>query len=77
MTETSRAVESGSQEENTAVRRARGSFERMTWGGIVMDKDFVIFSRSAGSLKSESVHGVPLECNQSYPFPVFPPVVAS
>ena len=50
MTETSKAVERGSQAANSVVRIALGSFERRICGGIVRDNDLVIFSIMAGSL---------------------------
>ena len=36
MTDTSTAVDNGSQDEKTVVSRARGSFDLMMCGGIVM-----------------------------------------
>lgn len=50
MTETRTAVDKGSHMENKVDIRFLGSRERMTYGGIVMFKDFVIFSKRAGSL---------------------------
>ena len=50
ITETSKAVESGSQDEKMAVIKARGSLERMMCGGTVIPSDFVIFSIMLPSL---------------------------
>ena len=50
VTDTSSAVDSGSHAANNAVRTARGSRERRTWGGRLRLRDFVIFSTMAGSL---------------------------
>lgn len=51
MTETSTAVDRGSQDWNTVVRSARGSLERRTCGGMVRPRDLVIFCKSSGSLE--------------------------
>lgn len=51
MTETSSAVERGSQELNTEVRIARVSREREMCTGRVMFNDLVIFSSRAGLLE--------------------------
>lgn len=50
MTETRTAVDKGSHEENSVVIIFLGSRERMIYGGMVMFRDLVIFSRRAGSL---------------------------
>lgn len=50
MTETSSAVERGSQSKNIVVRSTRGSFDRRTWGNSLMLRNFVIFSRLTVSL---------------------------
>jgi hypothetical protein len=50
MTETSSAVDSGSHDENNVVIMFLGSRERRMYGGMVIAKDFVIFSSKAGSL---------------------------
>lgn len=50
MTETRTAVDKGNQEENSVVIIFLGSRERMMYGGMVMFRDLVIFSRRTGSL---------------------------
>lgn len=50
MTETRRAVESGNHEENSDVSNSRGSRDRAICGGMLIFKDFVIFSSNVESL---------------------------
>ena len=50
MTETRTAVERGSQAEKSVVRIARESLDRKMCGGILSERDLVIFSTVAGSL---------------------------
>ena len=50
ITETSTAVERGSQAEKIDSRIALESLDRSIYGGSLMESDFVIFSIKAGSL---------------------------
>lgn len=58
ITETSIAVESGSHDENSAVRIARGSRDRLSCGGRVIPRDLVIFSVMTGSLWRERIRRI-------------------
>jgi hypothetical protein len=57
MTDTKRAVDSGSHDEKSVVRIARGSRDLATWRGRLIFNDLVIFSVMVGSLNRHTVRG--------------------